>query len=170
MGVTWWLDRRLRIPPRRYGCTNSTRNKIRPSRRSTRLKRKRKRKNRKPRRNRKPGKSPRRQRRNERESFNESRREGSEDRHHRGWARFAGCPRRRGRDARGAALRFSEHENKSRSRYVGRETVATKRNRSRTRRLRCIADLARRRCRLWTKAARLFQKSFQIGPASGVAE
>jgi len=62
---------------------NSTQNKIRPSRRSTKLKRNPKR------RNRKPKKNLRRQGRNERESFNESRGQGSEDRHHRGWSWLA---------------------------------------------------------------------------------
>src|ERR1700730_14728288 len=148
MGVMWWFDRRLRIPPRRYSCTNSTQNKIRPLPRSTKLRR-----SLKQQKNRKRKKSLRRQRRNERESFNQSRCERSEDRHHRGWSRFAGCARCRSRDARSEAFRFGEHENKSRSRYVGCKTVAAKRNGTRAGRLRRIADLARRRRRLRTKAA-----------------
>src|SRR6266436_4565288 len=166
----WSLGRRLRIPQLRSGCINSTQNKIRPSRRSTRLKRNRKRRSLKQGRNRKPKKSLRRQRRNERESFNESRGEGSEDRHHRGWSWLASRSRCGGRDTRSAAFGFSEYENKGRSRHVGRKTVAAKRNGPRTRRLCCIANLAGRRRRLWAKAARLLQESFQISPTPGIAK
>src|SRR5256885_5665232 len=138
-----WSGRRLRIRQRRYGCISSTRNRTRRSRKNTKLKRRRTRRSRKPRKNPKPKRNLRRPRRNERESFNQSRGQGSEDRHHRRWAWFAGRARCRGRNARGATLRFSEYENKSRRRYVRRETVAAKRNWARSRRLRCIADLAR---------------------------
>src|SRR2546423_8130456 len=68
-------------------------------------------------------KKPRR-RRNERESFKQSCGERSEDRHHRRRSRFASGPRRRRSDAVSSSLWFREHENKSRSRFVRRQTLA----------------------------------------------
>src|SRR6516225_1522786 len=90
---------------------------------------------------------------NERESFDQIRSERSEARHYRGWPRYAGCARCRSRDARGAAFRFCQHKDKSRSRFVGRKTVAAKRDWSRPGRLQIIADLARWRSRFWSEAA-----------------
>ena len=52
----------------------------------------------------------------------------------------------------------------------GRQTVAAKRHRSRARRLQFIAHLAWRWRGVRTEAARLFQESFEIGPASRVSE
>ena len=62
-------------------------------------------------------------------------------------------------DARGAAFRFGQHEDQSRSRFVRRKAVAAKRNRSRPGRLQIVADLARRWRRFWPEAARLFEES-----------
>src|SRR5713226_2974370 len=72
--------------------------------------------------------------------------------------------------SRGAAFGFGEHENKSGSRHVGRETVAAKRNGSCPGRLCFIADLAGRWRRVWTKAARLFQESLEISAAPRAAK
>ena len=44
------------------------------------------------------------------------------------------------------------------SRSVRRKTMAAKRNWARPRRLQIVADLARRWCRFWTEAPRLFEK------------
>ena len=69
--------------------------------------------------------------------------------------------RRRRRDARGAPFRFGEHEDESRRESLRRETVAAKRNWPRPRRLQVVADLAWRRRRLRTEAARLHEEDFQ---------
>src|ERR1043166_6158302 len=114
---------------------------------------KRKLKPRKPREKKRPRRKLSRLKRNEGESLNQSCRERSEDRHHRGWSRFPGRSRCCCRDARRSSFRFGEHENEGRSRYVRRKTVAAKRNWSRSCRLRFLADLARRRRRVWTEAA-----------------
>src|SRR5262249_6200353 len=142
----------------RSRCTSGMRKKIEQRQRSTRPKRKRPRKTRPPRKKPKARRSlkPRRVRRSERKSFDQSRCQGSEDRHRRRWPWFASRSRRCGRNARRTAFRFREHENESDRRHVRREAVAAKRNWPRTRRLRFVADLARRWRSLWTARARLF--------------
>src|SRR5438874_2439380 len=101
-------------------------------------------------------------RRNERESFDKSRSERSEARDHRERPRHAGCARCGCGHARGAAFRFGEHKDQSRSRFVRRKTVAAKGDWSRPSRLQIVSDLARRRRRFWPEAARLFEESWKV--------
>src|SRR2546422_822672 len=138
MGVTWSLGRRSKIRQRKYNYTKRTPRKIRLPRRRLGP-----RKNRKLKRNQSPKKNLRRQKRNERESFDQSCRQGSEDRHHRRRSWNASCPRCRCCHPCGATLRQRKYKNEGGSGYVRRETVAAKRNGARPRRLRFIADLAR---------------------------
>src|ERR1700738_4188378 len=165
MAATLSSVRRSRIRPRKFKNTRRPRSKIRLWR-----KRPRQRRSRRQRKNRRRRKKLKRRRSDERKSFEQSRSERSEDRHHRRRSRDAGCSRCGGGDARSATIRFREHKNESGSRYVGRKTVAAERNRAGTRRLRCLADLAQRRRRLWAEAARLFQESFEIAPPPRISE
>src|SRR5438045_3308212 len=68
------------------------------------------------------------------------------------------------------ASQKGERKNEGDGRYVGRETLEAKRNGTRARRLRFVSDLAWRWRRFWAASARLFQKSFEIGSAAGVAK
>src|ERR1700704_260539 len=108
--------------------------------------------------------------RNEREGSNKGSSQGSQDRHDRRGTRRASRSRRCRGDARGASFRDCEHKNEGGSRFVGCETVAAKGDRTRSRRLRILANLARWWCRLRTEAAGLLQESFQDTSPSRVSQ
>src|SRR5436190_605556 len=66
----------------------------------------------------------------------------------------------------GAAFRFGQYQDESRSGSLGCKTVATKRDRPRAGWLQIVAHLAGRWRRFWSQAARLFQKNLEIRTAS----
>src|ERR1700736_6716437 len=170
MAATSSSVRRSRIRPRRFKNTRRTHSKTRPWRRRLKPRSQRQQRSRRPRKNPNRRNKPRRRRSDERESFEQSRSERSEDRHHRRRSRHTGRSRCGGGDARCASFRFREHKNESGSRYVGRETMAAEGHWAGTRLLRGLADLAQRRRRLWSKAPRLFEESFEIAPPARLPE
>src|ERR1700736_2601115 len=165
MGVMWSFVPRSKIRQRKYNCTRRTRRKIRLSRRKLRLRRRLN-----LRRSQRLKRNWRRQKRNECESFDQSCSQRSEDRPHRRRSWNASRPRRGCGYPRGTPIRNRQHENESRSGYVRGKTVAAKRKRPRPCWLRFIANLAWRRRRVWTQAARLFQESFEKCAASRVSK
>src|SRR5207302_4253547 len=92
------------------------------------------------------------------------------DRTDRRRARHPGCARHDRCYASGAAFRFGQYQDESRSGSLGCKTVATKRDRPRASRLQIVAHLARRRRRFWSQAARLFQKDLEIRTASRLSK
>src|SRR4029450_11927891 len=66
------------------------------------------------------------------------------------------------------SFRFGQHQDKSGSGSVWRETLAAERDRPRASWLQIFAHLAWRWRRLWPQATRLFEKSFEICATSGV--